>query len=316
MNKDNLMQQAQHVWTMLDEMAENNPDGYRRFMEKQMKDAKQHIKSPEPAFSIKVNTLDRRVLYINICGWVRIPEPQSDSHPVPIKAGIVHKFETKKQQFHYIDVAVNDNVIKNSLRDKQFKEELILLAMSYINDSTEWDLMPDKYSILQEKYYGDETNKAKPSSQDDDTLRNQLFSISRESDNYDSTSTDPLPELSNLLGKISTGSENKPTSKNLIEEISSTVIQNPNQVDTYCTPQHQIQVFGHDPPMMIITINLPQTESVQECELDISQVDLNLIVPSKYKLLLKFPQKVQDDLAKATFNKKKGDLKIKIPIAS
>lgn len=46
------------------------------------------------------------------------------------------------------------------------------------------------------------------------------------------------------------------------------------------------------------------------------QVDLNLNVPSKYKLLLKFPTKVQDDSVKATFNKKNGDLKIKIPTVS
>lgn len=54
MDKNNLLQQAQHVWTMLDELAENNPDGYRRFMEKQMKDAAHHMKPPEPAFSVKV----------------------------------------------------------------------------------------------------------------------------------------------------------------------------------------------------------------------------------------------------------------------
>lgn len=228
-------------------------------------------------------------MYINICGWTRIPKPESDTHPIPIKSGLVQKFQSKKQQFCYVDVAVNDNVIKSSIEDKNFKEQVILLSMNYINDTTEWKLLPDIYEILQDKYYGDVTkilesldrskshdkttntqSKVKSSSKDEsDSLRDQLFSISANKDDRDMSTPTSFPGLSHLLNN--TDNENKIESKKLIEEISSTIEQDASQ-NMYVKPQYRIQLNDDSPQILVVTINLPEVKSVQECELDISQV--------------------------------------------
>ncbi len=40
--------QAQHIWKMLDDMADNNPAAYRKFIDKQLQDGRDQMKPPEP----------------------------------------------------------------------------------------------------------------------------------------------------------------------------------------------------------------------------------------------------------------------------
>lgn len=56
-SKESLLNQAQNVWTMLDEMAENNPDKYKEFIDKQMKEAKEYMKPPEPDMCVQTTLL-------------------------------------------------------------------------------------------------------------------------------------------------------------------------------------------------------------------------------------------------------------------
>ena len=42
MSPDQLSQNAQHIWQMLDDMAENNPAAYRKFIDRQMEESKKH----------------------------------------------------------------------------------------------------------------------------------------------------------------------------------------------------------------------------------------------------------------------------------
>ena len=45
---DSMMQQAQHMWAMLDDMAHNDPAAYRKFIDKQLKEGQETMKPPEP----------------------------------------------------------------------------------------------------------------------------------------------------------------------------------------------------------------------------------------------------------------------------
>ena len=52
-SKESLLSQAQNVWTMLDEMAEDSPEKYKEFMEKQRQEAKEYMKPPVPNMCIQ-----------------------------------------------------------------------------------------------------------------------------------------------------------------------------------------------------------------------------------------------------------------------
>ena len=50
---DKLLQQAQHVWAMLDDMADKDPEAYRRFIEKQAKEHKELTGPPQPHMCVR-----------------------------------------------------------------------------------------------------------------------------------------------------------------------------------------------------------------------------------------------------------------------
>jgi len=52
MERDSLLRQADHMWKVLDNMAENNPEGYQRFIKKQLQEGSAHFKPPEPVFCL------------------------------------------------------------------------------------------------------------------------------------------------------------------------------------------------------------------------------------------------------------------------
>ena len=60
MGKGPMMEQAQEIWKMLDNMAASNPEGYKKFIETQMKEAKESMKPPDPHMCIKTNILVNR----------------------------------------------------------------------------------------------------------------------------------------------------------------------------------------------------------------------------------------------------------------
>ncbi|KAK3728600.1 hypothetical protein QZH41_011683 [Actinostola sp. cb2023] len=62
-----------------------------------------------------------------------------------------------------------------------------------------------------------------------------------------------------------------------------------------------------------VTIELPNVSSVNQCELDVSETDVLLNVPSLYSLQVDLPQKVDDSQVTASFNKTKKVLIIKLP---
>ena len=50
---ENFMKQAHHLWSMLDEMAANNPEGYRKFIDKNLKEGKEAMQPPKPNMCIQ-----------------------------------------------------------------------------------------------------------------------------------------------------------------------------------------------------------------------------------------------------------------------
>lgn len=51
-NKGDSMAQASQIWSMLDDMAENNPAAYRQFIDKQLKEGRELSSAPTPHMSV------------------------------------------------------------------------------------------------------------------------------------------------------------------------------------------------------------------------------------------------------------------------
>ena len=52
MGSESLLNQAESMWKILDDMAESNPEAYNKFIEKALKDGATSLKPPEPCFCI------------------------------------------------------------------------------------------------------------------------------------------------------------------------------------------------------------------------------------------------------------------------
>ena len=52
-DQESMMKQAQNIWTMLDEMAENDPASYRKFINQKTKEGKEYMQPPEPHMCVE-----------------------------------------------------------------------------------------------------------------------------------------------------------------------------------------------------------------------------------------------------------------------
>ena len=52
MGSESLLNQADSMWKMLDDLAESDPEAYKRFMDKTLKEGSSLFKPPEPCFCI------------------------------------------------------------------------------------------------------------------------------------------------------------------------------------------------------------------------------------------------------------------------
>ena len=61
---DDMKVQAQHIWSMLDDMANKDPSAYRKFIDKQIKEGKEHMKPPEPHMVVQTRIMVNKLFYI------------------------------------------------------------------------------------------------------------------------------------------------------------------------------------------------------------------------------------------------------------
>ncbi|THD27346.1 PIH1 domain-containing protein 2 [Fasciola hepatica] len=88
MSKSDLFEDATRVWKMLDEMVLNDPVGYRKFIDRQLKEGRKCVSPPEVRFVIKATLKQsKRKLFVNYCEWTAVPEAKTESSPIIVKCG-------------------------------------------------------------------------------------------------------------------------------------------------------------------------------------------------------------------------------------
>ncbi|XP_018421643.1 PREDICTED: PIH1 domain-containing protein 2 [Nanorana parkeri] len=313
-----LLSQVNQFWSMLDDMAENSPDSYQKFIQRHMKEGKDFMEPPEPFLCVQTKILypEERMLFINICGWKKVPAPQSDLHPMPLIAG---KLEDTSEGTVF-DIAYSTEVLKRAESDRVEQDQLIRLAMKYIEQQHKVTLC-HSYHIapirqkgnlhtlrknLQGKQEKPTKIKAKSEKAPDRSLLEQIKNISMKEEEKEEVSPHiEILEESNL----------KPSKASLIEVISSTELA---EEDLIPTPHHELSVINNlsgTPQKIILRAALHGVRSVSDCELSVSKDDLMVEVPGKYRLHLDLPVLVNEDSATATYNKVNGTLTVTVSVA-
>jgi len=339
-DSEDVMKQAQHIWSMLDDLSAQNPEAYRKFINKHLTEGKQAMSPPEPHMCVRTvikQPANHNVLFINIMEWPRIPAPKSDEDPIPTLGGLLFTVaDDDGSTVTVVPVAFNPKVLQDYGIDSSLMEEqrlLINLAIDYIEDQNKVTLSRDflvlprctlckgpvakSKEVLLKKVGGQDTSFSNRLGDLEKTLgplaagcKDALLTdLSSDSVGAnaelekDASSSQPELRLP--------GEKAKPGVK-LIEELHST------ETHLVC-PDSTMDVVNNDfSKQLIIRIHLPGISSVSECSLEISEDDLYLLVPNRYELNLPFPKGAiaLSDKQSAKFSKRTSLLTLTVPIAN
>ncbi|XP_060551014.1 PIH1 domain-containing protein 2 isoform X2 [Pantherophis guttatus] len=308
-SSEEMLTKATQLWTMLDDMAENNPKSYRHFMQQQLKEAKQHYAPPEPYLCLKTSILKptKTCLFINLCRWSRIPAPKSPSEPVLLSAGKMETLSDNSEICSILDMAYNPSVLERVEDNSLEKDQLIRMSLKYVEEHFNVTLS-HSWSMAKFKLKGSLERMRESLRRDQPQL-----AVPQRNPNKGVT----LSQLRSLTAEDSSGlflpvAENPEASKKrLIEEISTT--------DKPEAPQPAYEMTtkkdADEKPLEIeLKIELPEVCGVSECNLSVSKDDVLVECLEKYRLRVDLPAPVDEEATSATFNKKKGILLVRMPV--
>ncbi|XP_021231466.1 PIH1 domain-containing protein 2 isoform X2 [Numida meleagris] len=292
---------AARLWALLDEMAENQPQAYRRLLREQRAQAEQFRAPPEPRLCVRALPAagERHPglgaprgaacgpLFVNVCGWRRVPPPAEPRARIPVIAGPLEGAAGEGGSYSIIDIAYNPDVLQRREENPEAMEHLIRLTLKFIEERCNL-ILSHSYKIESFKLKGSPegmwqrlTGRQLPAphlAQNTDkelTLDQLLHSIEAE-DHSDAPVL--LKEESVTQSKVQ-----------LIEEITGTEV--PEELSTPAYKMTAVKDANNKPDDVIID------------------------VPEKYKLQLDLPELVDEEATTAVFNKGKGVLFITAPVA-
>ncbi|XP_030250425.1 PIH1 domain-containing protein 2 isoform X1 [Sparus aurata] len=308
---EDVLRQVDQFWSMLDDLCQNDPAAYRKFMETQLKEGTEYSAPPvlDSCLCTEILGPKKGLLYINICSWKRVPAPQDPSRPLPVCAG---KLETDTDEgqgaYTVMDVALNPAVLQDSEEDKA---EVYMMALSFAQQQFGLTLS-QQYTLI----------SSGPKSSPDDLHRRLGFrqcpKVSKQTDTASQTPAALIRQISSLRSEkqdVDTAAQiiHQPAEhkkKDLIQVISTSFAQ-PQK------PDYQLEVKTDTagvPRSVELTVELPKVCSMSDCQLRISKDDVLLEVEDVYYLLLEFPKTVNEDTASAIFNKKKRRLTMRVDV--
>jgi len=337
----NMMKQAQHIWSMLDDLAAQNPEGYRKFIDKHLTEGKEAIKPPEPHMCVRTvikQKTKHEALFINIMNWPRIPAPKSDEDPIPTVGGSLFTISDEHgSSVTVVPVAFNPKVLQDYGIDSSLMEErrlLVNLAIDYVEDqnkvslSRDFIVLPKSTSckgpiamskdVLLKKVSGQEKKLSELSELEKtigplaavckDAL---LKDFSHVTSHYSAGDDSDVQNISvNCQPELKLPGETVKAGVKLVEEVDST--------ETHLVrPDCTVDVVNDQPgKLLVIRIHLPGVSSVNECSLEISDDDLYLLVPNRYELALSFPERTvaSSDKQSARFSKRTSVLTVIVPV--
>ncbi|NWT40323.1 PIHD2 protein, partial [Rissa tridactyla] len=327
---DAALARAAQLWSLLDEMAENEPQAYLRLLRQQRAEAERLCAPPEPHLCLRARPavggrrrrgaqsrlgllqgVVGRPLFINVCSWKRVPAPKAPTDPTPVSAGLLQEVSGEGDLYSIIDIAYNPDVLQRGEENPEKMEHLIYLTLKFIEKRCNLTLsylytiesfkLKGSLETMQQRLKGRQipTPDLSQNTKKELTLDQLLHSMEAED-----CSNAPV-----LLKE-----ENVTQSKvHLIEEITSTEI--PENLSTPVYQMITVKDANEKPLKIELKMKLPKVSSVSECDLRTSKDDIIIEVPEKYKLQLDLPELVDEETTTAVFNKGKRVLFITLPVA-
>ena len=119
----------QHMWEMLTDLSENDPEQYAKFMKETMASAAPpSAATPEPGYVVKLRTpAGCPPFLVNVCAHPRI-EPVAADGTVPLAVGLPRSCEFERERANVVDVVVHAGVTARAAADAGFRAELTQLA--------------------------------------------------------------------------------------------------------------------------------------------------------------------------------------------
>ncbi|KFV61115.1 PIH1 domain-containing protein 2, partial [Dryobates pubescens] len=318
---------AAQLWSLLDEMLESAPQAYGRFLRQQRAEAERFCAPPEPPLCLRARPAGAQPplgllqdviggpLFINVCGWERVPAPKAAADPTPVSVGRLEEASGEGGLCRIIDVAYNPAVLQRAEKPEEM-EHLIHLTLKLIEERCNL-LLPYSYimepfklkgslAMMQQRLEG----RQRPAPQLSQNTKGSSF--------FQELSLDQLlqavqaEDCSNapvLLEEESVTQSRRP----LIEEITSPEIREEPAVPAY--EIITVRDAKEKPLQLELKIWLPKVGSVSECDLSISKDDITMEVPGQYQLQLDLPELVDEEGATAVFHRGKGLLFVTLPVA-
>ena len=339
-SSENTMKQAQHIWSMLDDLAAQNPEAYRKFIEKHLSEGREAMSPPEPHMCVRTvikKQTKHEALFINIMEWPRIPAPKTDEDSIPTLGGCLFTVsDDDGSSVTAVPVAFSPKVLQDYGIDSSLMEEqkmLINLAIDYIEDQNKVTLSRDFFvlpksarckgpiakskDVLLKKVSGQDEAFSSELSELEETFgplaagcKDALLKDLSSRQDSANDNVKLLKASSSSQSELRLPGDSRKSGMKLIEEVHST--------ETHLIrPDCTMDVVDSDlAKMLVIRINLPGVSTVRECSLEISDDDLYLLVPSRYELALQFPEQIVAlcDKQCAKFSKRTSMLTVTIPI--
>ncbi|XP_078055123.1 PIH1 domain-containing protein 2 isoform X2 [Mustelus asterias] len=279
-----MLQQVNQLWSLLDDMSENSPEAYQRFIRHHLEEGMKQFSPPEPhtCFQTRILELSEKLLYVNLCTWSMVSSPKSDSDPVPLAGGKLEENVEGTEIYSVTDVAYNPEVLKKGNEDPMERDQLVRLAMKYIEEQHSLHLS-HSYTLLKYKLKGSkkqmkqrltgnagpaQTAKEMTAGESDASLLQQLTSL--KSADKEKEENDPPIRLPSDI--------RHPKKPGLIEEMSSTEFDSGNKVKT---PKYQLSFIKDEnekAKIIQLKVELPGVSSVTECNLSVSKTERELLM--------------------------------------
>ncbi|XP_076310419.1 PIH1 domain-containing protein 2-like [Tachypleus tridentatus] len=343
---------AQEIWMMLDNLVENDPLLYRKFIEQQLKLTTLHMKPPKLVVTFKVELLNdrRKTIFINIFEWIRIPSPKEEKSPIPMLGTgpmpLLKKVkERDNQDVLVIAVALHpDNLFKIKVEEKKQKDVMqairdflathnLCISHHYTVVTPAGDIATQQEELFKQlNQLMQDHNSKKERNNDKITVFNTFSSLQIHDEK------EPLmTPIKTVIKKKLNNKDQKPMNEKIarnqegditkgnIEVVSEDYgvekMQKENgggeckEKRQVCSPEYKItRQLVNNQMYVVICVHLPEVYSSQKSILSICQGNLTLLVNSPHDYIFNLHVgDVTEEKIQAKFLKKISVLVIKYP---
>ncbi|RHY92902.1 hypothetical protein DYB35_001149 [Aphanomyces astaci] len=157
--------EAQNIWSMLDDMSQNDPEAYREFIANQVTDESKAARkkfTPTPGFVVKYHTVQgstKQKLFMNCCshGCVAIPKnpnngkdvpndtrmvPSTSNLEIPLAIGELRSLANQDETSQVVDAVFHPWVLERAQWDAKFKADAMQLASTWVEKEKGITLIP------------------------------------------------------------------------------------------------------------------------------------------------------------------------------